>query len=176
MGLQNIIMGYSINDYFYGFKGESMKAFLFVTVSTLLFIFVSWLIYTLARGDISNIFNWAKYLYFIVFPISCFMLVYESTKTGKWLETKSLTTITFLINLFYIIMLFLFRALFNKIRHRKPRGTMKYGIVYNDKNIEFANNYAQQRIMMFFVVIIVINPIFNVYCVIQFIKAFFPFP
>ncbi|EGD46742.1 hypothetical protein Cpap_1281 [Ruminiclostridium papyrosolvens DSM 2782] len=147
--------------------------FLFVIGFVIVFIFISWFLFTLANGDILIILKWAKWICILVTSISFIVWAIESMKTSKWFDIRNITTIPLLINLFYGILLIICRVVIIKMKNRKSRGTMMYGITYNNPSIESSNNYVHQRAMMMLVILIVVNPILNIYFWVDFIKLYF---
>jgi hypothetical protein len=131
------------------------------------FFIIPWLLFILAVGDISQIFNLAKYLYKIMFPISCLMCVYEAIRTGKWLVFKNFTTITLFVNLFFMFILLVFWFIFKnlKVTINTDAIDYKYGIIT-------CGISTQHRIMMFLSFSIVFNPIINISCIVQLIRNY----
>lgn len=144
----------------------------FAIIFTAIFIFFSWLLKFLAKGDISRIYRWNKYLYLILMPISCFMYIFEAVKLKAWLTEKNLYAFILIMNIIYIIILLLVWFANHKFQSRKQTTTLKYGIEYHEEKIEFTNDNRQFRTLMLFVISLIVNPILNIICIVLFIKDY----
>ena len=136
---------------------------LFIAIFALVFIFISWLLNFLTNNDTSKLFGIGRIVYTILLPLSCFLWIYEVIVSRNWFNKDGFTSFICVGNLIMTILLIIIRTIFKKARSKEP---------YYKRQNDFSHKHMEQQLNMFFVLVIVVIPILNIYSVIYFIKTY----
>jgi hypothetical protein len=142
-------------------KGD-IDELLFVSIFTITFMLITWLLVHLSGHNLSKMFRWAKHTYIVVFPISCFVLIGESIITNKWFKLRGLPVGILLMNLIIIVSLFITWLIYNKLRNKDKYYKQGY----------FMQKQLDQRLYVIFTIFIVVAPVVNIFNLIYFINTY----
>lgn len=137
---------------------------LFIVIFTLVFILISWFLNYLTDNNTSQLFDAGRIIYTILLPISCFLWIYEAIVSKNWFNKDGFSSIMFVMNLIIASLLVIIGVIYKKWRSKE---------IYYKRRDDFSHTYMEQRLNMFFALVIVVIPTLNIYSLVNFIKTYF---
>ena len=138
---------------------------LFIAAFTLVWILISWLLSYLSGDDKSKLFRWVRGVYLVIIPVSIITFLYETIISKEGINFDGLSTGMLFINLFVVSLIFITWLIYN--HYQKKRNSSYY-----KRRDGFTERYMEQHIYMFFMLVLVVMPILNIYSIIEFIKEY----